>query len=101
MEGEKTEQRWCTCKEPQPESSESEESESETSSSNSYLSDFDPYFGPDGEPWGSKPYQFEPLATSGDEKMSDPSNEVDYESRLTNLDWYVMSVRAARALIAK
>ena len=88
MEANKNEQKWCTCKEPQPESS---ESESETSSSNGWSSDnsiFSP-FGPDGEPWGLEPYKYEPLATSGDKEMATASNEVDYERRLTNLDWYV------------
>ena len=88
MEADKNEQKWCTCKEPQPESS---ESESETSSSNGWSSDnciFSP-FGPDGEPWGLEPYKYEPLATSGDEEMATASNEVDYERRLTNFDWYV------------
>lgn len=91
MEADKKEQKWCTCKEPQPESSESD-SESETSSSNhDWSSDdscFSP-FGPDGEPWGLEPYKYEPLATCGDQEKSTASNEIDYESRLTNSDWYV------------
>ena len=80
------------------------ESESDTSSSGSsgdfsddvYLS----HLGPDGLPWGTKPYQFEPMACSGDKQDSASndsevddkeslasSNDDDFESRLTNLDW--------------
>ena len=86
------------------------ESESETSSSGSsgdfsddvYLS----HLGPDGLPWGTKPYQFEPMACSGDKQdstsndsevddkeSSASSNGDDFESRLTNLDWYVIKIK--------
>ena len=75
--------------------SESSDSETETSSSCSSYSDDDDYFsplGPDGLPWGTKPYQFEPLAKDCEhsvEEASSLSKQIDYESRLTNLDWYV------------
>ncbi len=102
-----------------PEQESDSESDSEASSSGSSYDCSDEFsdddylspLGPDGLPWGTKPYQFEPMASKGDEHASTSSNDavdeensassnkVDYASRLINLDWYVIEIYMFASLI--